>query len=175
LLTPGGPAGGGIIVSAWIVSKPHIDLLVSAGLEFPNHGPLRWNTNQDGEPWMAAELRRETATSVGQMLWLECFRSVDARYPGEAPHELPGPVDFDGESIPTYQHSGIPGLLDPVVVLKQISCYEYQACEHNGWKTSEARRFCMALRDACIGRLSGYEAAPWGFDDAEHFVKAARV
>ena len=48
------------------------------------------------------------------------------------------------------------GTFDPVKILAAINCYEYQACEHPEWKTSEARDFCEALRDRMIRMLPGY-------------------
>ena len=52
----------------------------------------------------------------------------------------------------------------PVAVLKAISCYEYQSCEHPGWHTSEARQFCSVLRDHMISMLPGYDDAQWEID-----------
>ena len=49
---------------------------------------------------------------------------------------------------------------------KAIDCYEYQSCEHAGWPRSEARALCAALRHRLIGELPGYDAAPWGIEDA---------
>jgi hypothetical protein len=53
--------------------------------------------------------------------------------------------------------------------LKAISCYEYQSCEHPGWRKSEAHAFCEALRDMAIGCLPGYDDAPWEINDAQVF------
>jgi hypothetical protein len=46
--------------------------------------------------------------------------------------------------------------------LKQIACYEYQACEWREFDGSGAQRACETARDKLIRALPGYEDAPWG-------------
>lgn len=159
-------------MSAFVVSKRHIDALVTAGLSLPqNYGPMGWTipappaeaAYQRGAAWGPAAqseyeahhrtLRRTDAGRVGAMLWAENERSVNHRY------------DEEGIEEPyVYQrYKGAPDL-SPTVVLKLISCYEYQSCEHPEWKQSEAFAFCQSLRKAVIGELAGYDAAPWGID-----------
>ena len=38
----------------------------------------------------------------------------------------------------------------------------HQACEHEGWDTSEAHTFVDALRRHASTRFPGYDAAEWG-------------
>jgi hypothetical protein len=151
-------------VSAFIVTKATIDYLVSAGLHQGIHR-LCWHDSDPGPEcylegqaipsgsvaWSLEhrrELTMETAGRVGAMLWAENTCSVNWRY---AESELEGPYVFDRRAQ----------TVDPVWTLKLLDCYEYQSCEHPGWEDSEARRFCDALRHDAIGRLPGYEAAPW--------------
>jgi hypothetical protein len=115
-------------MSAWIVSKKHIDLLVAAA------------KGMYGGP---------DADQLGQMLWEENTKSVNFRYNETRP-------------MPSYKFVSPKGAIDPVVVLKQISCFEYQACEHPEWKDSKAKEFCEDLTNQMIGALPGYEEAPWG-------------
>lgn len=166
-------------MSAYIVGKTHIDAMLTAGLHSPwsGYGPLRWFDAEEpdgdcfaeGEPWGPGsirwtnehrqELTRETAGRVGAMLWAENRRSVNHRY---AEDEWEEPYEF-------HPLAGPP---DPLVVLKAISCYEYQSCEHLGWLKSEARRFCEVLRGRAIGALPGYEDAPgWEVHDRDVFLK----
>ena len=155
-------------MSAWVVTKRHIDSMIRAGLT-PRRDALAWYTGQrededyqPGEPWgptqvenavkRRRELTDETADHVGAMLWNENRRSVDHRYDEATDRE-----------VYRYRHSDrLPS--DPVVLLKALDCYEYQSCEHPEWETSEARAFCEALRSRLIHRLPGYDAAPWGID-----------
>ncbi len=157
-------------MSAWIVDKVHIDLLITAGLVIPNrnvgNSKLRWYRDRT-----YTELDHTNADAIGVMLWSENFKSVEDRYPNEV-GELPGAEEgFDAAHVLTYKHRRIHGDLDPVVVLKAIGCYRYQSCEHDGWETSDANLFCEALTVECIHALPGYNEAPWGFDDPAFFTK----
>jgi hypothetical protein len=46
-------------------------------------------------------------------------------------------------------------------VIKLARSYEYQACEHDGWGTSKAKRWIDNLISGLIYSLPGYDAAPW--------------
>lgn len=117
-------------MSAWIVSKKHIDLLVTAAQS-------------------AKYMRVEDPTALGTLLWAENHKSVNARYSEES-------------VTPPYRFARFPGKVDPIVVLKSIHCYQYQACEHDGWKESEACKLMTELEGEMISALPGYDAAPWG-------------
>jgi hypothetical protein len=83
------------------------------------------------------------------MLLEQNIRGVNSRY------------CIEGESETMYAFEVSRVSLDPVQVLKALQCYEYQACNDPGWKGSEARAFCDALRRLAIARLPGYEQAAW--------------
>jgi hypothetical protein len=127
-------------MSAWIVSKKHIDLLVAAA----------------GGVGMAVDNPHE----VGQMLWHENHVSVNYRY-GES--RLTPPYKFEAEPNKA---------IDPVAVIKQIHCLDYQSCEHEGWRTSAACQFLTDLTSKLeaklrlpadkIHALPAYNDAPWG-------------
>lgn len=130
-------------MSAFMVSKRHIDYLITAGLDFANgYGPLRWGKDH------RRELTRETASETGAILWAENRASVNYRYD-------------ENKAANPYEYSRYPGRIDPVQVLKAISCLEYQSCEHPEWEASEAKSFCEALRRRTIGFLPGFEDAAW--------------
>jgi hypothetical protein len=153
-------------LSAWIVSKVHIDLMVTAGLEFGSHGPLVW--------WHEAAQKRYELTdrdAVGRMLWAENLASVACRYPNDEDGERPGPLDFRDSDVETYRFERVP-LVFPDgagAVAHNLACYEYQSCEHDGWVTSQAYAYCQALRGVLLYRLPGYNDAPWGFEDRDYF------
>lgn len=168
-------------MSAFVVSKAHIDALVTAGLALPGrHGPLAWFWPEvTPEEIRYAEQRcalgiyqqrrhvltGRTAGRVGAMLWAENQRSVNYCY------------DQDGLEEP-FEFRPLPGnLLDTrvsVVVLKAVDCYEYQSCERPEWERSEAKAYCDALRAVAIRRLPGYDDAPsWEVDDPDVFVNLA--
>lgn len=178
-------------MSAWMVSKHHIDALVTAGLskrspKYPGDGDttLTWRSQVTldaaeaepvGESQFAVleagrwELSYATADEVGAMLWTENLRSVAYRYPEDRSGDRPGPIDLTDEDVLSYHFTKVPGEVSPGVVFKLLDCYEYQSCEHPEWRNSAAKAFCDALRDRMCRRVVGYEEAPWGADDANVF------
>ena len=144
-------------MSAWIVSKAHIDLLVSAGLRV-RYRPMCWYVGE-----RRGELNNDNASAVGQMLLDECVKSVNYRYSDDQITELLGPTN--AYWLIPYKFDEVLSFPSIVCVLKQIDCYEYQSCEHPEWKDSEAHTFCRALRKYMIHNLPGYEEAPWGWDE----------
>lgn len=131
-------------MSAWVVSRKHIDYLVSAAKQYDPHHYMRY-----GETRMA-EL---TTTELGRDLWRENMASVAYRYED---------ARIEDEMLADYRFCRV--AIDPVVALKAIDCYEYQSCEHPEWRASKARKFCDDLRGVCICALPGYDQAPWGID-----------
>ena len=150
-------------MSAWIVSKRHIDLLVSVILR------------SEAVPEAGVD-----ANTIGTELWTECHRSVNYRYSENEPvpdyHHEPYPLDVAGDGY--------------LFLLKQVDCYRYQSCEHPGWESSAACRWTDELRQMWIRRASrefpgsalapapagrpwtasypaAYERAPWGIDDED--------
>lgn len=181
-------------MSAYIVSKSHIDALLRVGLEGPaDNGPrypghsawytLQWSrTDPALDPHAdRVELTHETADAVGAMLTAENVRSVQHRYPSDSFDDLPGPVANSWAAdamLGTYTYplhgtgpiriGAAPRHLLTVEALKAIDGYEYQACEHPEWWASEARQFCDALRGMVIGRLAGYDDADtWEVSDRQ--------
>lgn len=144
-------------MSAWMVTKTHIDVLVTAALAIEQGGlSYFWKGS-----WRRADFTRQD--EVGKMLWSENYRSVAHRYPDDL--ELPGAY-LDGPGIDDYTYVR-QEKRDPVTVLKTIDCFEYQSCEHDEWEQSEAWAFCKYLRLTVITTLPGYQEAPWGISDLE--------
>jgi hypothetical protein len=147
-------------VSAWIVTRAHIDVLVLAGVQL--------GVSYDLEP--PGPIGPPLLKAAGQDLWAENHRSVNHRY-GED-------TESSAYSAPTAEV-----VLDPVAVVKAIDCFVYQSCEHPGWDASRAADYCTRLRAAALAGLSlqsgdpadrgypiGYDDAPWGID---HLAQAA--
>lgn len=191
-------------MSAYVVSRAHIDFLVQAALAGPSDG-VGWSAEPDSHfSWYhdarsyrlhpGADVGDEQPAAIpgsyaielvgpsalGQRLLDECVASVHARYPDTSPDagNLPGPSDayYMGPYVwEPYLHSetrliapGMPRVIPPpaitVVIAKQIANFEYQACEHDAWESSEAHSFCRALADRLLRALPGWEQAPWGID-----------
>lgn len=159
-------------MSAFEVSNTHIDALVSAALQRDNYGTMTWHydakdeipNTQPGEmlpgheDYLTAlnrtrrEVTEDNAGTWGAALLAENRRSVNHRY-------------NEDEFEAVYEFTAIRGTLNPVAILKAISCYEYQSCEHPGWEASEAHAFCEALRSRMIRKLPGYGEAAWEITD----------
>lgn len=166
-------------MSAFVVSKAHIDALIRVGLEgpadratrYPGNGwsGVYWFDPQSGPRGVSRQLTHEIADEVGAMLVLENVRSVQYRYQDGSLDNLPGPTSPYYTNPYAYPLHGTgpirigqaPRRLTAVEALKAIDCYEYQSCEHPEWHGSEARRLCDALRQRLIGALTGYDEAPW--------------
>lgn len=144
-------------MSAFTVGAPHIDTIVNAMRQFA------------GVPVPAG-----APHGIGQMLWNENYASVNYWY-------------SEGEPTPDYSPTLIDEPLSPIAVLKALDCYEYQSCEHPGWKTSDARALINAIRwiiftdhpewaqkvrrygaEALLyTTLSEYDVAPWEVDSLD--------
>lgn len=146
-------------MSAYVVSKTHIDTLLTAGIELPKpHRTMLWDRNNRRVGPMQG-LTPETADAVGRMLWRENHRSVNYRY-----SERTRTPRYTFESLPVAR-------IDVARVAKAIDGYVYQSCEHPGWRASEASRFCDALREVLARRIPGYEAAGWAINDRDVFTR----
>jgi hypothetical protein len=181
-------------MSAFVVEKAHIDYLIAAGLCFGRPHRLKWSDPTTPAPrWdggsdtafeahsaavqaRVRELAPQTADRVGRMLWEQNHRSVSGRY--SELQTMPG-YEFGADTEYAQVLGRFPDgwrwcrvMLEPVSVLKALSCYEYQASETLDWEQTEARAFCDALRSAAIAALPGYEAAPWNVRDAEDMATA---
>lgn len=170
-------------MSAFVVDKKHIDLLVRAALNAHpagQPGSTRnmswWQVDEDGEynGWRELNRHAETMTDddhksyftpsqLGQILVSENVMSVHHRYPDTNPDagDLPGPCD--AFYMAPYVYTDPRRDLTPGQVFKAIDCLDYQSCEHGGWRKSEAHAFLTALRHAYCNRVADYEDAPWEF------------
>lgn len=138
-------------MSAYVVDKVHIDVMVRAGLNV-RYKPMGWYHGGKHH-----KLTYENADQVGQMLIDECVRSVGDRYGNDKVTELPGPNN--AYWLIPYKYEDRPMIPDAVTMLKVIGCYEYQSCECEDWQQSEAWAFCDSLKGAQYNRLPGWDDA----------------
>lgn len=135
-------------MSRWIVSKTHIDAIVT--------GAIRHRCSLRGVLTTPA-----TADALGLALWQANHVAVNARY---------------GESLPTPPYRWRPVELAPPALLKAVDCYAYQTICTPDWLNGLAvKRLCDELDVVIPARLGigpdalratdAYEAAPWGIDD----------
>lgn len=168
-------------MSAFVVDKKHIDLMVRAALNAHPAGQPGvtrncswWRVNEDGQYAGWRELNRHaetmegddykqyfTPSELGQMLVNENVASVCGRYPDcdADTGDLPGPCD--AYYMGPYVYTDPMRDLTPGQVFRAIDCLDYQSCEHDGWRTSEAFAFLTTLRKAYCDRIATLENAEW--------------
>ena len=151
-------------MSAFIVDKAHLDLIVTAALHGASDSesdwhPISWRRTDDESGELEfVEMSAAQADWVGAVLAGTNVDSVCHRYEDASDLLLDYVLHGYRYEDRGYRPTGIE-------VLKAIGCYEYQSCEHDEWEESEAARFCAALRAAIVSRLPGYDAAPYEWTD----------
>lgn len=147
-------------MSAFIVDDGHIDVLVSAAFfAGPHPIPLQiryiggetrdekvgiYITCENGHP----QKLEWTRSQLGQLLVNENYNSVNFRYNQK---EQPHPYSYQK---PKCQRS-------PVEVIKLVHGYEYQTCEHEGWRGSAAYQVCETLVRQSCHKLATYNNSDW--------------
>lgn len=155
-------------MSAFVVSQKHIDAIVMGAWLGPKgcnrhtwYAPEYYRPN--GDRFKITEL---SVDEIGRMLWAENVKSVQYRYQDwDQTHpatDLPGPAAFRMDEVDGYTLNFMTTPKRTAAeLLSLIHCYEYQSCEHPGWKTSAAKRLCRQLRHALEHFVPGYDEAPW--------------
>jgi hypothetical protein len=137
-------------MSAFIVNKDLIDLLVTVAVEGGTHTKgLRFYYEGNLYNYSAVD-----ADELGQILTQQNYDSVNYRYQ-------------ESTEVETYVYKriknvgGDTGAFIPWGhVLRALSCYEYQSCETPDWNQSVAYTICQAIRSKVCNRLGG-DDAPW--------------
>jgi len=127
------------------------------------------------------DLSPRTADEAGALygrLSRENWDSLRARYPDdtdEAPEALPS-LALQRTLMQRLPLLTVP---DIAAAIKALDCYEYQACEHDEWKTSDVKGWCGLLHRRLLMRIPGfesaYESAEWGCPLPPVRVEAAAV
>lgn len=136
-------------MSAFVVSKHDIDILVTAYMALRGAGP--------------------SPDAIGRMLWRENVSSVLHLYRGKSCAELramwPQLVEIDA-----YLFSPI--FAKAAAVAKIARCYDYQSCEHDGWRESRSREIVERLMRVFPDDVPFYDDMPWGISDAADLARA---
>ena len=152
-------------MSAFEVDDHTIDIIVTAAFDYsvyPGVGVFEYHDEpmpqydeayHSGQPWgdirgiqawleeHRHQVRRSDATRIGAILRAENRRSVNFRY-------------AEDDLEPVYEYTRVRRHdLNPWHVLRSLSTYTYQACEHPGWPRSAAFQICKKVRDLTIEQL----------------------
>ncbi len=121
-------------MSAWLLSKSEIDILV--------HWMFKTGTVQ----------KRTNPDALGKTLWAANYRSIRARY---------GDYDYEGKYVkcPIYHYSTPTEeyyKTDMDQALKMVHYYDYQTCEFSGYDESRAKMLIDKL-----GKELTWQGADW--------------
>lgn len=173
-------------MSAWVVSKEHIDVLVwalvacginKAGSE-DETGRILWSENrrsvrhlyqrrptgrQARERWTYAYTPPASSLSLlGGVAWLG-VRSESSPMHMHGDQMRSRTAEACAVACDWAQEHGIAlhlYSLDTIAhVAKQLDCYEYQSSEHPGWYRSEAFTLCNRLRRELLNLVPGFGPA----------------
>ena len=150
-------------MSAYIVSKKHIDCLVK--IIESKIGSAHWHAYSTAyaNRWMGVPLDNTGAVdrdALGQRLWDENHESINYRYQLEdkAPnyrYEVPREVSCHGLCMSIAQQ------------VRLFDCYDYQTCEHPGWGVSPMKMLCEKMTNALLRSTiteAEWGATRWGID-----------
>ena len=173
-------------MSAYVVDSATIDGIVAGALQYGRDGGPGFSfyrffsdtaTDRGGysshrfSPYASPDEAPSTFNpeTIGRELWIENLRSIHARYPDTLEGgPVPGPGDFSELEALAYEYG--PGArvveVDPLGLLGVIRGYEYQACEHDGWKASIAKAFCDSVTFH-VGHylMESTESSTWTISD----------
>lgn len=166
-------------MSAFVVDKAHIDLLVRAAEHYGRTADDRfrwWRPDENGDFAGWRELdpfadgddpERLTRSQLGQILVDENVRSVHHRYPRDNADlgELPGPIDAYYLGPYVYDDPGFAP--EPDEVFAAIDCLDYQSCETDDWRRTEAFMLLEALRGVTCKAVGNRGEVPshWSAED----------
>ena len=147
-------------MSAFVVDRECIEYLVRAA----QHYGVYWHWDGPNGEGITNDIREPDApVRIANVLWAECVKSVQYRYPDcQKLTDLPGCIPDAEAGYELDRLRFFWGCIKAVEVLSAIGCYRYQSCEHPEWEASEAYGFVEALQAWAIRRLPGYEDAPHG-------------
>jgi len=142
-------------MSAFMVNKDHIDLLVSAAVNWRCLDFYRAN-QFPGAP------DKHDVDQVGTALWAENARSLTAAYGKRGCNEMAGDQYRTGYRYRDLQVRG--GANYAVTILKACNCFDYQACETDDYHSTWAAKWIDNLRGHALHKLPGYdEADGWDY------------
>ena len=139
------------MMSAWLVSKEHIQYMIESATRFHNpHG-------------MTDEEARQDMADTANMLWEANLKSIQTRH-SVATDTIQKFTQEDFLQFTVFTSMKLPEFAQ---LAKSINCYQYQSCEYDEFEQSKANKFCEDLKDSICRALPGYEDAEWGGPNGE--------
>lgn len=123
-------------MSAYIVEDSVIDALVTYARKHVNR--LKYILDKD-----------LSGDELGQILVNENYRSVNHRYRERSEAER-------------YSFREYTGPLHAIQVIKACNCLDYQSCENNDYRQTQAATIINEIRKTACTKLPGYNEGVWG-------------
>jgi hypothetical protein len=143
-------------MSAYMCSERQLTILAAYAVKHCQHAlSYEMRREVDGNFELAPGGYNRTIGRVFAMLVSENLASLAYRYPSDKS----GEATFDAYKV---DRKALDERLPAIQVIKLCHHYAYQACEHPGWKDSEACRLVKAIESHAVPTLPGYDDAPWG-------------
>lgn len=142
-------------MSAFIVSNKHISTIISYAMQ-----EKIYLTTPNGDPAGVPVTDDATAQMFGHLLMAENVASVAHRYASITPEEK-GAAD-------AYRFQRVPGKIAHDAAVMACACLDYQSCEHDGWRSSAARRVLLEIQAHAAYYLvtePRRTELPWHIDD----------
>lgn len=159
-------------MSAYVVAPEHIRELVAFAVSKGSCGSMRvdprylkYHVSEE----LAAQFSEtmtddEIATVYAGVLYSENLRSVQERYPDcEGINDLPGLIEkpeFIVISMGDIVDRKVKNMLD---ILKMCDCLEYQSCETDNYRQTDAHQLTQKIKEAAVRNLPGYDDATWEY------------
>ena len=121
-------------MSAFHVSDDHINILLSWARKhnpIVRVGDVRFDLTQSEDYWRVGAVLRDANNA-----------SMHARYGDE-------PEDFLPKTV-SVSH------IEAIDIISGCDCFDYQACEYDGWKSSGAKSLIDDIRNVASRKIVGY-------------------
>lgn len=127
-------------MSAFLCNDQHINAMIRFGLTQNDTGPLAFRFGGHWKNYVTHE--------SAQVLVDQNYRALKTRYGDNGkPHRI--------------NYSPFDPIYSPVEIIKACNCYNYQACETEDYKETQAAAIIKAIRELAIKNLPGYDNAQW--------------
>jgi len=142
-------------MSAHIVEKETITKIMAGAMSrhiLQGASRFSWYHHASQKSYEIGTGDLEKQAEIATMLWRENAKSVNHRYKQNgdiADYEIT-PADLKLMSV------------DPIQLIKSCDYLDYQSCEHEDWRESNAKAFLDSLRRDAVCALPGYSEAMWG-------------
>lgn len=137
-------------MSAYVVDDKEISAILQ-GVYGKNHTGFNvWDCQDDTNSYHYVMNAALTQQQEANILMRENVRSVNHRYQDKDVFQGNVVLDRTAKALPILN------------VLKLIDYLQYQSCECDDYKKSEAYKLLCNYRELLIPKLDGWQEAPWG-------------